>query len=94
MTSVREVLKCLSKNQYSDQPQREQTERWTNKRSSCNLRKARENLRVQGAIGFGFAYRWLKNWREIFKSAKQPQSRNYFQQSFENCSNTVNDFES
>ena len=31
-----------------------------------NLLKARENLRVEGAIGFGFASSWLKNWRKIF----------------------------
>ena len=30
-----------------------------------NLIKAREKLRVQGAIDF--ASQWLKNWREIFK---------------------------
>ena len=33
----------------------------------CNLPGAQEKSRVQGAIGFGFASRWLKNWREIFK---------------------------
>ena len=35
---------------------------------TCNLLKAREKSRVQGAIGFGFAFasHWLKNWREIF----------------------------
>ena len=43
---------------------------------TCNSLKAREKSRVHGAIGFGFASHWLKNL----------QSRNYFQQSFENCS--------
>ena len=35
---------------------------------TCNLLKAREKSRVQGAIGFRFAFasHWLKNWREIF----------------------------
>ena len=33
-----------------------------------NLLKARETSRAQGAIGFGFAPQWLKNWREIFHS--------------------------
>ena len=33
-----------------------------------NLLKAREKSRVQGAIDFGFASHWLKNWRESFKS--------------------------
>ena len=32
---------------------------------TCNLFKAREKLRVQGAIGFGLASHWLKNWHEI-----------------------------
>ena len=31
-----------------------------------NLLKAREKSRVHGAIGFGFASHWLKNWRELF----------------------------
>jgi len=31
------------------------------------LLKAREKSRVHGAIGFGFASHWLKNWRESFK---------------------------
>ena len=43
---------------------------------TCNSLKAREKSRVHGAIGFGFASHWLKNL----------QSRNYFRQSFENCS--------
>ena len=34
---------------------------------TCNLAKARVKSRVQGAIGFGFASYWLKNWREIFQ---------------------------
>ena len=33
-----------------------------------NLLKAREKLRVQGVIGFGFASHWSKNWRETFKA--------------------------
>ena len=34
---------------------------------TCNSLKAREESRVHGAIGFGFASHWLKNWRESFK---------------------------
>ena len=34
---------------------------------TCNSLKAREKSCVQGAIGFGFASHWLKNWRESFK---------------------------
>ena len=32
---------------------------------TCNLPTAQEKSRVQGEIGF--AFHWLKNWREIFK---------------------------
>ena len=32
-----------------------------------NSLKAREKSRVHGAIGFGFASQWLKNWRESFE---------------------------
>ena len=32
---------------------------------TCDLLKARDKSRVQGAIGFSF--HWLKNWRVIFK---------------------------
>ena len=32
---------------------------------TCNLLKARDKSRVQGAIGFGFHS--LRNWRAIFK---------------------------
>ena len=34
---------------------------------ACNLLKPLGKSRVQGAIGFGFASHWLKNWGEIFK---------------------------
>ena len=33
----------------------------------CNSLKAWEESCVHGAIGFGFASHWLKNWREPFK---------------------------
>ena len=33
----------------------------------CILLKGREKLCVQGAIIFGLASHWLKNWREISK---------------------------
>ena len=35
---------------------------------TCNSLKAREESRVHGAIGFGLASHWLKNWRKSFKS--------------------------
>ena len=53
---------------------------------ACNLLKAREKSRLPGAIGFGFASHWLKNW-PITKRSKS-QSRYYFRQSFQNCSDT------
>ena len=33
--------------------------------------------RVHGAIGFGFASRWLKNWRESFKPITKRNNRNH-----------------
>ena len=43
---------------------------------TCNLLKAREKSRVQGAIGFGFASHWLKNRREILKPITKRSNRN------------------
>ena len=34
---------------------------------TCNSLEARESSRVHGAIGFGLASHWLKNWRASFK---------------------------
>ena len=44
---------------------------------TCNTLKAREKSRVHGAIGFGFASHWLKNWRESFKRITKRSNRNY-----------------
>ena len=44
---------------------------------SCNSLKAREKLRVHGAISFGFASHWLKNWRESFKPITKRSNRNH-----------------
>ena len=44
---------------------------------TCNTLKAREKSRVHGAIGFGFASHWLKNWRESFKPITRRSNRNY-----------------
>ena len=38
--------------------------------------KAPEKWRIQGAIGFGLASHWLKNWREIFKPITKHSNRN------------------
>ena len=43
----------------------------------CNLLKAREKSFVHGAIGFGFASYWLKNWRESFKPITKRSNRNH-----------------
>ena len=44
---------------------------------TCNLLEAREKSREQAAIGFGFAFHWLKNWRESFKPITKRSNRNY-----------------
>ena len=42
---------------------------------ACNLPKAREKSRVQGAIDLGFASHWLNNWHEIFKPIIKHRNR-------------------
>ena len=42
-----------------------------------NLLKAREKSGVHGAIGFGFASHWLKNWQESFKPIIKRSNRNH-----------------
>ena len=44
---------------------------------TCNSLKAREKSRVHGAISFGFASHWLKNWRESFKPITKRSNRNH-----------------
>ena len=44
---------------------------------TCNSLKAREKWRVHGAIGFGFASHWLRNWRESFKPITKRSDRNH-----------------
>ena len=44
---------------------------------TCNSLEACENSRVHGAIGFGFASHWLKNWRESFKPITKRSNRNH-----------------
>ena len=44
---------------------------------TCNSLEAREKSRVRGAIGFGFASHWLKNWRESFKPITKRSNRNH-----------------
>ena len=42
-----------------------------------NLFKAQEKSRVHGAIGFGFASHWLKNWRDPFQPIIKRNNRNH-----------------
>ena len=42
-----------------------------------NSLEAREKSRVRGAIGFGFASHWLKDWRDSFKPITKRTNRNY-----------------
>ena len=42
-----------------------------------NSLEAREKSRVHGAIGFGFASHWLKNWRESSKPITKRCNRNH-----------------
>ena len=44
---------------------------------TCNSLKTREKSRVRGAISFGFASHWLKNWRESFKPITKRSNRNH-----------------
>ena len=41
-----------------------------------NSLEAREKSRLRGAIGFGFASHWLKNWCEIFKPIAKRRNLN------------------
>ena len=43
----------------------------------CDSLQAREKSRVHGAIGFGFASHWLKNWRDPFKPITKRSNRNH-----------------
>ena len=44
---------------------------------TCNSLEAREKSRVHGAIGFGFASHWLKNWRDSFKPVTKRSNHNH-----------------
>ena len=44
---------------------------------TCNSPKAREKSRAHGAISFGFASHWLKNWRDSFKPITKRSNRNH-----------------
>jgi len=42
-----------------------------------NSPETREKSRVHGAIGFGFASHWLKNWRASFQPITKRSNRNH-----------------
>ena len=44
---------------------------------TCNSLKEREKSRIRGAIAFGFASHWLKNWRVSFKPIRKHSNRNH-----------------
>ena len=44
---------------------------------TCTSLEAREKSRIHGAIGFGFASHWLKNWCESFKPIIKRSNRNH-----------------
>ena len=44
---------------------------------SCYSLEAWEKSCAHGAIGFGFASHWLKNWRESYKSSTKRSNRNH-----------------
>ena len=44
---------------------------------TCTSLETQEKSRVHGAIGFGFASHWLKNWRESFKPITKRSNRNH-----------------
>ena len=44
---------------------------------TCNSLKAREKSCAHGAIGFGFASHWLKNWRKPLKPITERSNRNH-----------------
>ena len=44
---------------------------------TCNSPKTLEKSRVPGAIGFGFASHWFKNWRDSFKPITKRSDRNH-----------------
>ena len=67
-----------TKTKSFNQSKYEQTARWTNHNSQQlpATRSKRGKNRVQGAIAFGFASLWSKNWREYFKPITKHSNRN------------------
>ena len=43
----------------------------------CNLLRVLEKSPVHGAIGFGLASHWLKNWHESFKPITKRSNRSH-----------------
>ena len=69
-----------------------QTTIWNYKEAiTCNSLNAREKSRVHGAIGFGFASHWLKNWRESFKPLAKRSAAITFDNNLTTALNSYND---
>ena len=51
-----------------------------------------EKSRVHGAIGFGFASHWLKNWRESFKPIIKRSNSNQIITFLSHLKTAVSDF--
>ena len=73
------VKKLIKTSNNSDQSKREQSAKLHNKNTSqlpVTCSKRGKNLRVHGAIGFGFASNWLKNLRGTFKPITKRSNHN------------------
>ena len=60
----------------------------------CNSLQAWEKSRVHGAIGFGLASHWLKNWRMSFKPITKCSNRDHvitFDSHLKTALNTTSD---
>ena len=42
--------------------------------NTCSRHEARENVREQVVIGFGFNSEWLRKWREILQPITEPSN--------------------
>ena len=80
-TYDRAAFKWLSKaqNQSNEAPtsHNRAMNQWQCLAITCISLKAREKSRVHGAIGFGVAFHWLKNWRESFNPITRRSNRNH-----------------
>ena len=74
------LKKSFQLSNYSGQSQRMQSNPLFNQNSK-QLREAREKLREQVTIGFGFTSDWLRKWHELFN----PESLSVVMQNQSEC---------